>query len=171
MSNEPAADTVPFFDWDAIVDDDPIIAELRQIRYAISAEFDFDLERSFLGTRILGWACGNKYADPDNPRAPLKEAELPQLPPDLSKVIPNRQRFIEDVRSSRKWYAKDAPDLEAYNEDGRRRARVLGFPEDAFVISPSDFPPDIDLWEALDRWLEEDDGASTSTAPVDPTRS
>ena len=49
MSNEPTDDELPIIDWDAIVDDDPVVAEVRRIRYEIMAEFDFDSQREYLG--------------------------------------------------------------------------------------------------------------------------
>jgi len=161
MSHEPANDT-PLVDWDSIVDDDPVIAEIRRIRYEIAAEFDFDSERQYLGGKILAWARGDKYGNPQNPQAPLEDAELPELPADLSGLIPNRERFIRSVRISRSVTGKYAPDLDAYNEDGRHRARVLGFPEDAFVISPSDFPPDFDPWTDLE-WEDAPPASETSS--------
>jgi len=165
MSNQPTDDIPPIIDWDAIVDDDPIVAEVRRIRYEILAEFDFDSTRHHLGGEVLAWACGDKFGDPHNPQAPPKEAELPELPADLSGLIPNREQFVEYVRDSRRFYAKHEPDLDAYNEDARHRARVLGFPEDAFVVAPSDFPPDFDLWEELER---EDDMPVSATSSATP---
>ncbi len=44
---------------------------------------------------------------------------------------------------------KRVPDLDAYNEDARYRARVLGFPEESFVVQPSDFPPDWNIWDEM----------------------
>jgi hypothetical protein len=35
----------------------------------------------------------------------------------------------------RKVAARREPDLAAYNEDGRRRALVLGFPAESFVVT------------------------------------
>jgi hypothetical protein len=132
------------------------------IRCELAAEFDFDSERQDWGRKVRAWACGNKYGDPHNPQAPPKEAELPELPADLSIVIPNREQFIRDVRLSRCVEGKFAPDLEAYNEDARYRARVLGFPEEAFVVSPSDFPPDIRSWTQF-KWEDVEPASPTSS--------
>src|SRR5581483_8434212 len=115
MSNGSTNDTPPLIDWDSIVDDDPVVAEVRRIRYELAAEFDFDSERQYLGGKVLAWACGDKYGDPANPRAAPRDAELPELPADLSRLIPNRERFLSSVRLSRSVRGKRAPDLDAFN--------------------------------------------------------
>jgi hypothetical protein len=136
-----------FAEWDA--DDDPIIAEIRRHRQEILAEFDFDMERYRKSLLVLGYARGAKYISSDwrDPHGPRE----PELPADLTGLIPNREDFIRSVRLSRGVVAEEEPDLAAYNEDGRRRALALGFPADAFEIQPHDIPRD---WEELYREAE-----------------
>jgi len=134
-------------EWDS--DDDPIIAEVRRHRQEIIAEFDHDWERYNKHLLVLAYAWGRKlvsydWRDPHGPREP-------ELPADLTGLIPNREDFIRSVRLSRGVQASHEPDLEAYNEDGRRRAVVLGFPPESFVVSKEDFPID---WKAMMREAE-----------------
>jgi len=135
-------------EWDA--DDDPIIAEVRRARQEIMAEvraeFGNDWERYNKHLLLRGYACGEKYVsydwrDPHGPREP-------ELPADLTGLIPNREEFINYVRLSRGVTASHEPDLEAYNEDSRRRAVVLGLPPESFAVSKDDFPVD---WQAMMR--------------------
>jgi hypothetical protein len=130
-------------DWDSDDDVDPIIAEIRRFRYERAAQFGFDMKRHSNALRVMGWAAGHKcesfdWRDPHGPR----EAELPA---DLTGLIPDREAFIRVVRMMRASTAKREPDLNAYNEDARRRALVLGFPAESFVIHEHEFPPDLDL--------------------------
>jgi hypothetical protein len=118
-------------EWDA--DDDPIVAEVRRHRQEILAEYDFDMDRYLAALNVIGYACGRKYVsydwrDPHGPREP-------ELPADLTGLIPNREKFIGEVRRDRTVAATREPDLEAYNEDARRRALVLGFPAETFVVT------------------------------------
>jgi hypothetical protein len=138
-------------EWDA--DDDPIIAEVRRARQEIMAEvradFGNDWERYNKHLLVKGYARGAKYVSSDwrDPHGPRE----PGPPADLTGLIPNREDFIRYVRLSRGVTASHEPDLEAYNEDGRRRALVLGFPPESFVVSKDDFPVD---WQAMMREAE-----------------
>jgi hypothetical protein len=118
-------------EWDA--DDDPIVAEVRRHRQEIRAEYGFDTGRYFAALKVIGYACGRKYVSYDwrDPHGP-REAELPA---DLTGLIPNREKFIMEVRMDRGVTATREPDLDAYNEDARRRALVLGFPAETFVVT------------------------------------
>jgi hypothetical protein len=118
-------------EWDA--DDDPIVAEVRRNRQAILAKYGFDMERYSAALTVVGYACGNKYVSDDwrEPHGP-REAELPA---DLTGLIPDREDFIQNVRMRRTVAATRQPDLHAYNEDARRRALVLGFPAETFVVT------------------------------------
>jgi hypothetical protein len=135
-------------EWDA--DDDPIIAEIRRHRQEIMAEFNFDGERYRKHLLVLTYACGRKVVSSDwrDPHGP-REVELPA---DLTGLIPNREDFIRSVRLSREIDAQYHPNLDAYNEDARRRAAVLGFPPESFVVSKEDFLV-ID-WAAMHREAE-----------------
>jgi hypothetical protein len=118
-------------EWDA--DDDPIVAEVRRTRQAIRAQYGFDMARMSAALAVIGYACGTKYVSYDwrNPHGP-REAELPK---DLTGLIPDREDFIQHVRMRRTATATREPDLDAYNEDARRRALVLGFPVETFVVT------------------------------------
>jgi hypothetical protein len=118
-------------EWDA--DDDPIVAEVRRARQAIRAQYGFDMARISAALKVIGYACGSKYVSSDwrNPHGP-REAELPA---DLTGLIPDREDFIQNVRMRRTVAATREPDLDAYNEDARRRALVLGFPAETFVVT------------------------------------
>jgi hypothetical protein len=128
-------------EWDA--DDDPIVAEVRRHRQEIQAEYGFDMKRHCEALKVIGYACGHKYVSYDwrDPHGP-REAELPA---DLTGLIPNRERFIRDVRRERKVAAIREPDLAAYNEDARRRALVLGFPPESFVVTAEEIKAFADL--------------------------
>jgi hypothetical protein len=136
-----------FAEWDA--DDDPLIDEIRRYRQEIMAEFDFDPYRHAASLDIVSYARGWKVVSSDwrDPHGPREVA----LPADLTGLIPNRARFIRSVRLSRAVTASHEPDLEAYNDDGRRRAVALGFPPESFVVSKEDFPVD---WQAMHREAE-----------------
>jgi hypothetical protein len=118
-------------EWDA--DDDPIVAEVRRARQAIRAKYGFDMDRISAALTVIGYACGHKYVSSDwrNPHGP-REAELPA---DLTGLIPDREDFIRQVRLQRSVTAVHEPDLATYNEDARRRALVLGFPAETFVLT------------------------------------
>ena len=130
--------------WDT--DDDPIVAEVRRHRREIMEEFGHDWERYNKYLLAVGYACGSKYVSSDWDGQ--REAELPD---DLSGLIQDREEFISRVRSSRGVTASHEPDLEAYNEDGRRRAVALGLPPESFVVSKDDFPID---WQEMMREAE-----------------
>ena len=118
-------------EWDA--DDDPIVAEVRRTRRAILAQFDFDIARVSASLTVIEYACGDTRISPDlrDPPSP-SEADLPK---DLTGLIPDRQDFIDNVRMRRTVAATRQLDLDAYNEDARRRALVLGFPAETFVVT------------------------------------
>jgi hypothetical protein len=118
-------------EWDA--DDDPIVAEVRHTRREILAEYGYDMARVSASLTVIGYACGYKYVSSDwhDPHGP-REAELPA---DLTGLIPNREKFIREVRLDRSVSAVHEPDLAAYNEDARRRSLVLGFPAETFVLT------------------------------------
>ena len=120
-----------FAEWDA--DDDPIVAEVRRTRQANLAKYGFDADRYSAALTVIGYACGDKYVSDDwrDPHGP-REAELPA---DLTGLIPDREDFIQNVRMRRTVAATREPDLDAYNEDARRRALVLGFPAETFVVT------------------------------------
>jgi hypothetical protein len=128
-------------EWDG--DDDPIVAEVRRHRQEIQAEYGFDMKRHCEALTVIGYACGHKYVSYDwrNPHGP-REAELPA---DLTGLIPDREKFIREVRMERKVAAIREPDLAAYNEDGRRRALVLGFPPESFVVTAEEIKAFADL--------------------------
>jgi hypothetical protein len=135
-------------EWDT--DDDPDIAEIRRYRHEIQAEYAFDTDRYFAALKVIGYACGDKCVSYDwrNPHGP-RECELPA---DLTGLIPNREKFIAKVRMDRRVAALREPDLAAYNEDARRRALVLGFPAESFVLSEEEVQALAD--EPLPPWLE-----------------
>ncbi len=118
-------------EWDA--DDDPFIAEIRQYRRKMLALFDNDMDRYSDYLRVIGYACAHKYISTDwrDPHGP-REAELPA---DLTGLFPDRGDFIDTVRSNRTVEAIDEPNLDAYNEDARRRALAIGFPAETFVVT------------------------------------
>ena len=120
-----------FAEWDA--DDDPIVAEVRRTRQANLAKYGFDADRYSAALTVIGYACGDKYVSDDwrDPHGP-REAELPA---DLTGLIPDREDFIQNVRMRRTVAATREPHLDAYNEDARRRALVLGFPAETFVVT------------------------------------
>jgi hypothetical protein len=137
-----------FAEWDA--DDDPIIAEVRRVRQEIMAEFGGDWQRYEKHLLVRGYARGAKYVsydwrDPHGPREP-------ELPEDLTGLIPNREEFIREIRLERTAAALHEADLEAYNEDARRRAVVLGFPPESFVVRKEDIL-DVD-WATMHREAE-----------------
>jgi hypothetical protein len=112
-------------------EDHPILVEIRQAQYEIAAQFGFDTGRKFAGLKVISYAAAEKVVSyPGDPRGP-HEVELPD---DLTGLIPDREDFIRSVRIRRGVYAKHVEDLDAYNEDGRRRAIRLGFPPDSWVI-------------------------------------
>lgn len=121
-------------EWDA--DDDPIVAEVRRHRQEIMAEYGFDTNRHFAALEVIGYACGRKYVSYDwrDPHGP-REAKLPA---DLTGLIPNREKFVREVRKYRKVAAMCVPNLDAYNEDARRRASAIGFPAEAFVVTAAE---------------------------------
>jgi hypothetical protein len=98
--------------------------------------------------RKAGYACP-RIVTPDE--ILRLHTHAPELPADLTGLIPNREAFIRYVRLSRGVKASHEPDLAAYNEDGRRRAVVLEFPPESFVVSKDDFPVD---WQAMMREAE-----------------
>jgi len=154
-------------------DDDPIIAEIRRHRREIMAEFDYDFERYRKHLLVRIYACGRKVVSSDwrDPHGP-REVELPA---DLTGLIPNRKDFVRSVRLSRGAEAEVHPDLDAYNEDARRRAVVLGFPPETFVIRPDQFPRDWKDDRDAEEKLSEPRAAATvpleSTARPEPTES
>jgi hypothetical protein len=117
-------------EWDA--DDDPIV-EVRRTRQAILAQYDFDMARVSASLTVIEYACGETSVSSDwrDPHAP-READLPK---DLTGLIPDREDFIDNVRMRRTVAATRHLDLDAYNEDARRRALVLGFPAETFVVT------------------------------------
>jgi hypothetical protein len=124
----------------------------------VITEFGNDWERYTKHLLVLAFACGTKlvsydWRDPHGPREP-------EPPADLTGLIPNRKDFIRSVRLSRGVDAQYHPDLDAYNEDARQRAVVLGFPPETFVIRPNQFPRD---WKD-DRDAEEKLAEPSSTA-------
>ena len=146
-----------FAEWDA--DDDPIVAEVRRTRQAILAEYGYDMDRVSAALTVIEYACGDNHVpsdrrDPDGP----PEAELPK---DLTGLIPNREKFIREVRMDRTVAATRMPDLDAYNEDARRRALVLGFPAETFVVTAEEVKDVADMlqnpWRYDTREPRDDD--------------
>lgn len=126
---------IPEADWDIIVDEDWIIAEVRLHRYEMFAEYDFDSRRLDDALELKTYAAAGKVVDyPGDPRGP-HEVEPPD---DLTGLIPNPASFIESVRRRRLVAAEDVEDLDAFNEDGRRRAIRIGLPPDSWVIKKED---------------------------------
>ena len=122
---------IPEADWDIIVDEDSIIAEVRLHRYEMFAEYDFDSRRLDDALELKTYAAAGKVVDyPGDPRGP-HEVEPPN---DLTGLIPNPASFIESVKRRRLVAAKRVEDLDAFNEDGRRRAIRIGLPPDSWVI-------------------------------------
>ncbi len=117
----------------AMWDSDPIIVELREYRKKMLAMFDNDIDRYSRSLVVVGYACAHKYISTDwrDPHGP-REAELPT---DLTGLIPDREDFINEVRMNRAVEAIGEPNLDAYNEDARRRALILGFPAETFVVT------------------------------------
>ncbi len=139
MSNNPTHEENPILENSGMYDDP--LEELRRIRIEIAAEFGGNRELQLAALRVETWACGiTEVSLGRNAHGPKE----PDLPSDMSGLIPDREVFIERVRMWRSIRGKREADLDAYNEDARRRARVLGFPEESFVVSPNDFPPDVD---------------------------
>jgi hypothetical protein len=120
-----------FAEWDA--DDDPIVAEVRRTRQAILAKYGHNIARINAALTVIEYACGDTRVSPDlrDPPSP-SEADLPK---DLTGLIPDREDFIGNVRMRRTVAATRQLDLDAYNEDARRRALVLGFPAETFVVT------------------------------------
>jgi len=139
--------------WYWVVDDDPTIGEVRLARYQIAAQFDFDMRRLDKSLQATTYACGHKVVslDPNDTRGP-HEVEPPD---DLTGLFPDPEEFVRDVRLARKIDAKYVDDLDAFNEDGRRRAIRLGFPPDSFVIKQEEI--DYRTWQEVVAELEPED--------------
>jgi hypothetical protein len=164
MTHERTDDEAPNIDWDS-PDDDPIVEEVRRVRAELAAEFGGNRELQDAARRVENWACSLEGVtlDRNSPN------ELP-LPQELAGLVLNREEFIRRVRMCRGVYGKYAPDLNAYNEDARYRARVLGFEEESFVVQPSDFPPDWTVpWEWPDEEEEEPAESKSEHAAAKPT--
>jgi hypothetical protein len=76
-------------------------------------------------------------------------------PDDLTGLFPDPEEFVRDVKLARKVDAKYVDDLDAFNEDGRRRAIRLGFPPDSFVIKQEEI--DYRTWQEMMADLEPED--------------
>ncbi len=142
MYDKPDPDGASGAHRGSIIEDDDPLEELRRIRTAMAAEFGGDAKLQRVANRLARWAAG---LEPVAAADPFESLE-PELRADLSWLLAERDSFIGGVRVNRSVEGKHAPDLDAYNEDARRRARALGFPEESFVVNPSDFPPNINTW-------------------------
>ena len=158
MNNDPTGNEGSAINGNSIIDDDDPLEELRRIRQQLYEErkrnFGDDWERYRASLDVESWAAGRKLLHYGE-----TEPREPELPADLTGLIPDREDFIQGVRLLRGVSAKGEPDLDAYNEDGRRRARALGFPEESFVVGPSDFPRD---WQDIVREREEEYAAQVA---------
>jgi hypothetical protein len=138
------ARSIPEKEWDWIRCDDSILAEIRLHRYEMLAEYDFDIHRLGNALQLKTYACGGKVVSyPGDPRGP-HEVELPD---DLTGLILDPEDFVRDIRSRRRVDAKFVTDLDAFNEDGRRRAIRLGFPPDSWVIKKEEI--DYRTWQEM----------------------
>jgi hypothetical protein len=135
---------IPEADWDWIRDDDSIIAEIRMYRYLSLAKFNFDHGRYSDSIELKTYASAGKVLSfPGDPRG-LHEVEPPD---DLTGLIPDPEEFISHVKLTRLVAAKKIDDLDAFNEDGRRRAIRLGFPPDSWVIKKEEI--DYRTWQEM----------------------
>jgi hypothetical protein len=119
---------IPESDWDWYFDESKILAEIRLARYEIQAEYNFDPELRRRGSRAKSYAAGSRATSIDGV---VREAEPPE---DLTGLFPNPENFISEVKLRRAVAAKHVADLDAYNDDARRRAVRLGFPPESFVL-------------------------------------
>lgn len=128
---ELVARGIPEKDWEAIIADDDIVGEIRLLRYEHAAKYNFDYKLIGAAMDAMTYAAGDKViAYPGDPRGPREIGP----PDDLTGLFPDPEDFIRSVRIGRGAHAKRVEDLDAYNEDGRRRAIRLGFPPDSWVI-------------------------------------
>ena len=135
---------IPESEWEWIVDEDQIVAEIRMYRYISLAKFDFDFHRYSEAIQLKTYAAASKvWSYPDDPRGP-HEVEPPE---DLTGLIPDPEEFIQHVKLTRLVAAKYIDDLDAFNEDGRRRAIRLGFPPDSWVIKKEEI--DYRTWQEM----------------------
>lgn len=132
---------IPEKEWEWIRHDDSILGELRLHRYELSAKYGRRLgDVAQLQTYAIG---GKVVSYPGDPRGP-HEVELPD---DLTCLTIDPDEFVRNVRLRRKVEAKYIDDLDAFNEDGRRRAIRLGFPPDSWVIKKEEI--DYRTWQEM----------------------
>ena len=141
---------IPEEDWEYITDDDDIVAEIRLHRYIHNAKYNFDWDLIHAARRAFSYATGDKYLH-------YKE-EVPREvdpPEDLTGLFPDPEDFIAGIRLIRKVRAVHVDDLDAFNEDGRRRAIRLGFPPESFVLRKEEI--DYRTLEEMTAALEPED--------------
>lgn len=66
-------------------------------------------------------------------------------------MFPDPEKFISEVKSARSLAALHVADLNAYNDDARRRAVRLGFPPESFVLKKEEI--DYRGWEEIMAYL------------------
>jgi hypothetical protein len=129
--DELTAHGIPEEHWEGIIADNDIVGEIRLNRYLHAAKYSFNYTLINAAINAMTYASADKViAYPGDPRGP-HEIEPPD---DLTGLFPDPEDFIRSVRIGRKANAKRVENLDAFNEDGRRRAIHLGFPPDSWVI-------------------------------------
>ena len=150
---------IPEDEWDWFFDEDEILAELRLIRYDIRTEEGCDRELEKRAYQLHCYASGPVGMDLDG------VVHKDEPPEDLTGLFPDPEKFISQVKSARSMAALEVADLDAFNDDARRRAVRLGFPPESFVLKKEEI--DYEGWEkimaeqrarelALERALAED---------------
>ena len=132
---------IPEDEWDWFFDEDEILAELRLIRYDLYIERGGNPELDRRAHQLHCYASGPVGMDADG--VVLKD----EPPEDLTGLIPDREEFIGKVKSARSRRALKAADLDAFNDDARRRAVRLGFPPESFVLKKEEI--DYEGWEKI----------------------
>jgi hypothetical protein len=119
---------IPEDEWDWFFDEDEILAEIRLIRYDIHVEKGGDRELEKRAYQAHCYATGPVGTDIDG------VVHKDEPPEDLTGLFPDPEKFISEVKSCRSMDAVHVADLDAYNDDARRRAVRLGFPPESFVL-------------------------------------
>ena len=148
--DELRARGIPEEDWEVIMADDSIVAEIRLGRYEHAAKYNFNWDLIHAAMRANSYASGNKYVE----KIGSPPREIPP-PDDLTGLFPDPEDFIEGVRRLRKVEAKYVDDLDTFNQDARRRAIRLGFPPESFVIKKEEI--DYRTWQEMAADLEPED--------------
>ena len=151
---ELVARGIPEPEWDWILDENPVVAEIRMYRYLALAKFDFDWRRYSDAIQLETYASAEKvWAYAHDPSGPHE-----QVPPDdLTGLIPDPEDFIQGVKLRRMVVATDVENLDAFNEDGRRRAIRIGLPPDSWIITKEDLEERARSMLAYELALEPED--------------